>query len=190
VRPTRTFREVAVKYLLEHQDKASIDMDALFYKQLDPYIGDLALDQVHDGTLSGFVRERLQSGRKPKTVNLALSTVRRTLNLAARQWRDEYGLTWLQSPVDLDVAVDRPKTALSAVLGGADTAVPGAASPSAAHGALQGQHRHSGSGGVQVELGLGSKNPRARHERVPDTGQVCEEPGRAGGRLERGSPAG
>jgi len=97
VRPTRTFREAAVKYLLEHQDKASIEMDALFYKQLDPYIGDLALDQVHDGTLSGFVRERLQSGRKPKTVNLALSTVRRTLNLAARKWRDAYGLTWLQT---------------------------------------------------------------------------------------------
>ena len=97
IRPSRTFREAAVKYLLEHQDKASIEMDALFYKQLDPYIGDLTLDQVHDGTLSGFVQERLQSGRKPKTVNLALATVRRTLNLAARRWRDEYGLTWLQT---------------------------------------------------------------------------------------------
>jgi integrase len=30
-------------------------------------------------------------------VNLALSCVRRTLNLAARKWRDEYGLTWLHT---------------------------------------------------------------------------------------------
>ncbi len=97
IRPNRTFREAATKYLLEHQSKASIEMDALFYRQLDPYIGDLALDQVHDGTLSRFVEARLTAGKKPKTVNLALSTVRRTLNLAARKWRDEHGLTWLQT---------------------------------------------------------------------------------------------
>jgi integrase len=97
IRPTRTFREAATKYLLEHQSKASIDMDALFYRQLDPYIGDLSLDQVHDGTLSRFIESRLTAGKKPKTVNLALSTVRRTLNLAARKWRDEHGLTWLQT---------------------------------------------------------------------------------------------
>ena len=30
IRPTRTFREAATKYLLEHQSKASIEMDALF----------------------------------------------------------------------------------------------------------------------------------------------------------------
>jgi integrase len=97
IRPTRTFREAATKYLLEHQSKASIDMDALFYRQVDPYIGDLSLDQVHDGTLTRFIESRLTAGKKPKTVNLALSTVRRTLNLAARKWRDEHGLTWLQT---------------------------------------------------------------------------------------------
>jgi len=97
IRPTRSFREAATKYLLEHQRKASIDMDALFYRQLDPHIGDLPLDQVHDGTLSRFIESRLTAGKKPKTVNLALSTVRRTLNLASRKWRDEHGLTWLQT---------------------------------------------------------------------------------------------
>jgi hypothetical protein len=29
IRPTRTFREAATKYLLEHQSKASIDMDVV-----------------------------------------------------------------------------------------------------------------------------------------------------------------
>jgi integrase len=97
VRPKRSFREAATKYLLEHQHKASIACDALFFRQLDPYIGDLPLERVHDGTLRRFVEDRLKDGRKTKTVNLALSAVRRVLNLAARKWRDEYGLTWLQT---------------------------------------------------------------------------------------------
>ena len=97
VRPKRSFREAATKYLLEHQHKASIACDGLFFRQLDAYIGDLRLDQVHDGTLQGFVEDRRKDGRKTKTVNLALSVVRRVLNLAARKWRDEHGLTWLQT---------------------------------------------------------------------------------------------
>src|SRR5438105_14499528 len=34
---------------------------------------------------------------KTKTINLDLSLVRRILNLAARKWRDEQGLTWLET---------------------------------------------------------------------------------------------
>ena len=43
------------------------------------------------------MEDRLRDGRKTKTVNLALSVVRRVLNLAARKWRDGHGLTWLQT---------------------------------------------------------------------------------------------
>jgi hypothetical protein len=32
-----------------------------------------------------------------KTINLDLSFVCRILNLAARKWRDEQGLTWLET---------------------------------------------------------------------------------------------
>ena len=35
---------------------------------------------------------------KHKTVNHALSVVRRILTLAARRWRDEQGQTWLDTP--------------------------------------------------------------------------------------------
>ena len=37
-------------------------------------------------------------GLKTRSINLALATVRRVLNLAARLWRDEAGLTWLDTP--------------------------------------------------------------------------------------------
>ncbi len=97
VRPPRTYREAATKYLMENQQKASIADDANHLQQMDPFIGGLRLDQVHDDTLRPFVDFRKAAGRKSKSINLALSVVRRILNLAARSWRDEYGLTWLET---------------------------------------------------------------------------------------------
>jgi hypothetical protein len=74
--------------------KRSISRDAQALKLLDPYIGELSLRQVHSGTLSRYV-ERRSSKVKPGTINRDLSTVRRILNLAARSWRDENGMSWL-----------------------------------------------------------------------------------------------
>jgi len=50
------------------------------------------------GTLQSFVNERRAQGVKSATVNRTLAIVRRILNLAARMWRDEHGLTWLETP--------------------------------------------------------------------------------------------
>ena len=97
VRPARSFREAATKYLLENQDKASIANDARHLKQLDPFIGDLPLRQIHMDTLAPFIAARRQQGVKTKTINLGLSVVRRILNLSARLWRDGHGLTWLET---------------------------------------------------------------------------------------------
>ena len=97
IRPQRRFREAATKYLLEHTEKRSIADDALHLRQLDPYIGDLTLERVRDGTLGRFVEARLAKGVKAKSVNNALGVARRILNLAARRWRDEAGLTWLET---------------------------------------------------------------------------------------------
>jgi integrase len=94
IRPKRTFREAATKHLLESQ-KSSLKDDALHLKILDPYIGDLTLDFVHMGTLQNFIEIRKTEGVKNRTINYALQTVRHILNLAATEWIDEYGLTWL-----------------------------------------------------------------------------------------------
>lgn len=98
VRPTRTFREAATKYLTENLHKRSIQRDALDLRTVEPFIGDLALNRVHDGTLQEFVRTRLRRDRVAVgTVNRSLAVVRRVLNLAARKWRDEQGMTWLET---------------------------------------------------------------------------------------------
>ncbi len=88
-RTARPFRDAAARYLEENLHLATIADNALHLKQLDPFIGDLALNQVHDGTLAPFIAKRQRIGVKNKTINLALSVVRRSLILSARRWRDE-----------------------------------------------------------------------------------------------------
>lgn len=94
VRPARSFREAATKYLNESSKKSLAD-DALHLKILDPFIGAMRIDQVHIGTLQPFIEARRKAGRKAKTINLSLGVVRHLLNLAASEWLDENSLTWL-----------------------------------------------------------------------------------------------
>ena len=58
----------------------------------------MTLDQIHDGTLASYIKDRKDKGLAHKTINLGLGLVRRILNLAARSWRDEDGKTWLETP--------------------------------------------------------------------------------------------
>jgi integrase len=97
VRPQRSFREAATRFLEENVHLASIGDYALHLKQMDPYIGNLPLVNVHLGTLQPFIEARRKQGIKTKSINLALAVVRRILNLAARLWRDEHGLSWLET---------------------------------------------------------------------------------------------
>ena len=99
-RTERTFNQAAGHYLLAHQDKASIETEIYMLNSVMPYIGTLALPQVHDSTLAPFVNARLEDEISHKTINLALGVVRRILNLAAAVWRDDStGSTWLaQAP--------------------------------------------------------------------------------------------
>lgn len=95
VRPKRLFREAATKFLRENQHKRSLVVDARNLKMLDKYIGNLALESIHMGALQSFIEARKKKGVKMRTINHALQATRRILNLAASEWMDEYGLTWL-----------------------------------------------------------------------------------------------
>ena len=112
-RARRTFREAAIHYLANTK-KASLDDDAMHIRALTPFIGDLELRQIHDGTLGRFIAHRQKRGVSQTTIKRALEVVRRILNLAARKWRDENGNTWLAQaplltmPVDEDVREPYP----------------------------------------------------------------------------------
>ncbi len=98
VRPKRSFRQAATKYLNESQHKRRIADEATHLRQLDPFIGDLPIESVHMGTLQPFLEARRAQGIKAKSINLALGVVRHILNMAASEWLDENNLTWLPSP--------------------------------------------------------------------------------------------
>lgn len=95
-RPERLFSEAAAHYLLKFEDKPSIVTETYLLQSVMPTIGQLPINQVHDGALAPHVEKRLGEGRAHKTVNLELGIVRRVLNLCATSWRDEGGLTWLE----------------------------------------------------------------------------------------------
>lgn len=96
LRADRTFRAAATRFLEENQDKKSIRDDAALLRQLDPFIGNLTLRQVHMGSLQPFIAKRRSDEVKTRSINNALAIVRHILNLAASEWRDEQGLTWLE----------------------------------------------------------------------------------------------
>lgn len=95
MRPKRLFREAATKFLLENQHKKTLNVDIMALKMLDRYIGDLLLESVHMGSLQPYIAARRKEGVKNRTINHGLQVTRRILNLAAGEWMDEHGLTWL-----------------------------------------------------------------------------------------------
>lgn len=98
VRPKRSFRQAATKYLNEGQHKRGIADEATHLRQLDSFIGGLPIESIHVGALQPFIEARRKQGIKSKSINLALGVVRHILNVAASEWLDENNLTWLASP--------------------------------------------------------------------------------------------
>lgn len=97
VRPSRIWREAALKYVREHAHKRSIKRDVQDLKALDPYIGKMSVSRIHAGTVQPFIIARKQGGAKSATINRSLAVARRILRLCAELWRDEYGMTWLDT---------------------------------------------------------------------------------------------
>lgn len=98
-RPRVTFEHAAARYLRDGRDSLkSIDISAYHVELLLPWIGKRPLNEVHDLTLEPFVQHRLEVDKVSlTTVNRSLEVTRRILNLAARRYRHENGLTWLES---------------------------------------------------------------------------------------------
>ena len=109
VRPTRTFEQAAAKFVLENQHKRSLTSDVGRLKQLIPVIGQLPLDRVHSGSLQPWIEKRRREEAAVGTINHGLKVVRRILNLAAGEWIDEYGLTWLAAAPKIKLLPDTDK---------------------------------------------------------------------------------
>ncbi|MEO6976060.1 MAG: tyrosine-type recombinase/integrase [Gallionella sp.] len=96
-RPRYRFEPIAAKYLLENEEKLSIQTEATLLEAIMPFIGHLNLEQIHDDTLQSFIKARKEQGRKNKTINASMAVTRHILNLSARKWRDDQGRTLLET---------------------------------------------------------------------------------------------
>jgi len=98
IRPTRTFQEAAIKFLEDNRHKKLLERYVYAFDRVMPHIGHMRLDRIHNDTLSSYRRARRTDGVSAGTVNKELSCVRRVLNLAARVWRHDNGMSWLDAP--------------------------------------------------------------------------------------------
>ena len=107
VRQVRTWRDAAMRFLLEIRDQPSIKLSAHHLAQLDPFIGDMPLTHIDDQALEPFIKDRLATYKLPdgkikkgvanRTVNISIERVVRVLTLCARKWRDDERRPWLDS---------------------------------------------------------------------------------------------
>ena len=74
-----------------------------------PWIGDIAIDKLHAGSMQPWIDHRRQQGTAIGTINHGLKVVRRILNLASTEWVDEFGMTWLQSAPRIKLLSDTNK---------------------------------------------------------------------------------
>ena len=66
---------------------------------------------MHLDSLQPFIASRRADGVKTTTINLALGAVRRILNLAASEWRDERSMTWLEHAAKIKLLPVKDKRA-------------------------------------------------------------------------------
>jgi hypothetical protein len=93
VRPERTFRAAATKYLQENQQKRSIGDDGSHLAILDPFIGDMFLSGVYMEKLQPFIDKRRKDGDKVKNTEdrlIVLNRIARSVIEEARGMHPEY----------------------------------------------------------------------------------------------------
>ena len=95
--PPPRFADCAARYLLQSQDLRSLETLRIHVRLLEPYIGHLEPQQVHDATLAPFICARVADGACATTINRSLEVVRTILHRAARSYRDERGRPWLDA---------------------------------------------------------------------------------------------
>ncbi len=85
-KPRRTWQEAVVRWVDEHQHKATLDDDLHRLRWLDGHLGHLHLDEIDRDTCEAFACAKAQEGVSPTTVNHLLQIVRAILRTAQLEW--------------------------------------------------------------------------------------------------------
>ena len=112
VRVDLPFEVAAIRYVEEFTArKRSIQSDVSLLTAVIPVIGHLPLRLVNRQALEPIVQGLVAKGRAAGTINHHLKIVRRILRLAAYEWMDEDGMTWLESAPKITLVPDKNKRA-------------------------------------------------------------------------------
>lgn len=83
----RTWKEAVVRYLAVKATLRSIEDVRRICRFLDPYLGELTLDQIDGDVVWSLVEGELKKGNKPATVNRYLAVIRSLLRMARDEWQ-------------------------------------------------------------------------------------------------------
>ena len=87
VKPKRSWPEAVVRYLTVKANLRSIEDVRRICRKLDPYLGQLMLDQITGDVIWDVVQGELKKGNKPATVNRYLATIRSVLRMTRDEWQ-------------------------------------------------------------------------------------------------------
>lgn len=94
-RPEVRFKEAAEKFIRDDCPTKSLMRAGYAFDKVLPYIGNLPIECVHDGSLAKYRKARQKASVSAGTINRELVFVRRVLILAARKWRHPNGMQYL-----------------------------------------------------------------------------------------------
>ena len=105
-RPSVSFIQACDKYKQDKQGKKSIKRDIHALNVLERYIGDTDIRFIHMGNLNGYIEGRQLDGVKNISINRELSSLRALLNRAARVWRHENNMPYLDTAPLIEMLPD------------------------------------------------------------------------------------
>ena len=142
-RPEVRFKEAAEKFLREDCPTKSLERAGYAFDKVLPYIGDLPIERVHEGSLADFKRARQDAGVSVGTINKELMFVTRVLTTGgAKMAIPERNAVPLHGPFDRETQGTGTET-VSLGMARAGAIVRRTAGTPGAHGALCSEYRAS-----------------------------------------------
>lgn len=162
------FRHCATRYLDQSRQKRSFDDNSWHVRLLIAHISDLEPHKVHDGTLEPFVTARRAAGAGATTINRTLEVVRTILNRAARAYRDDDGIPWLDRvPPMITMLPESPRPPCPITWDEQDRLLRRPpAFPPRHDGTICSQYRVAGQQSTRTTMDLGSGGPGDRAQRI------------------------
>ena len=86
-KPQRSWQETVVRYLSSKSNLRSLRDVQRICRMLDPYLGDLTLQQIDGDVIWKVTQGELKRGNAPATVNRYLALIRNVLRTARDEWQ-------------------------------------------------------------------------------------------------------